>query len=412
MTHEDGTTPAVTIPTTSPPLRVRTSVPLAYAVHFTRDLFAPENELLAQVLAEGPEAAPQACLCFVDAGLHAAQPELLRSICEWFAAHAAHARLLHEPLVLPGGEAAKNSFEIPHKVLRLARQLHLSRQAHVLAVGGGAFLDAVGFAVALVHRGARLIRVPSTVLAQNDSGVGVKNGLNLGGVKNFLGTFAAPAAVLNDLALLRTLPTRDWIAGSAEAFKVALIRDRAFAEWLAQHAPAIPARDADVMAVLIRRCAELHVGHIMAGGDPFEQGQARPLDFGHWSAHKLETLSRHDLRHGEAVGLGIALDLLYAARLGFITQPEASRWLVALARAGLPLWHEVLAWCDPGGRPFVLCGIEEFREHLGGRLCLTLPGPIGARREIDRVDSGALAACLEQLRACARGGLAVAASGG
>ncbi|MFA4945039.1 MAG: 3-dehydroquinate synthase [Lentisphaeria bacterium] len=381
-----------------PPFRFRAAAPLQFAVHFTRGLFDPGNPLLGRTLREGPEPPPARWLCCLDAGLAAAQPELAARIRAYAAARP-ELELLHDPLLLPGGEAAKNSFEIPHKVLRLARRLHLSRQSHIVAVGGGAFLDAVGFAAALIHRGARLVRVPSTVLAQNDSGVGVKNGLNLGGSKNFLGTFAPPAAVLADFALLATLADRDWIAGIAEAFKVAVIKDAAFLEWLLAHAPALRRRDQAAMERLIHRCATLHLEHIAAGGDPFEQGNARPLDFGHWSAHKLESLTSHELRHGEAVALGIALDLLVAAELGFITAADARRVTAGLAAAGLPVRHEALGWTDPAGRPFVLQGIEEFREHLGGRLAITLPNPLGARREIGQLDEALLRRCLARLAA-------------
>ena len=219
----DLTPAAAAPPAVFPAFHFAAAAPLRYAVHFTRGVFAPENPLLEQVLAAGPEPAPQRFICALDAGLVAAQPDLATRIEAYAAAHAGTLDLVFPPLVLPGGEAAKNSFDVPHQLLRLARRLRLPRQSHLVAVGGGAFLDAAGFAAALVHRGMRLIRIPSTVLAQNDSGVGVKNGLNLGGVKNFLGTFAPPAAVLNDFDLLRTLPERHWCAGMAEAFNVPVV---------------------------------------------------------------------------------------------------------------------------------------------------------------------------------------------
>ena len=113
---------------------------------------------------------------------------------------------------------------------------HIDRHSFVIVVGGGAVLDAVGLVAATTHRGVRLIRVPTTVLSQNDSGVGVKNGVNLQGVKNFIGTFAPPFAVLNDSDLIKDLPPREKIAGLAEAVKVALIRDGVFFSWLETHA--------------------------------------------------------------------------------------------------------------------------------------------------------------------------------
>ncbi len=376
---------------------------LAYTVHFTRGVFDPANALLWKVMQASPEAAPQRALCFVDSGLAEANPALVPAIAHYFAAHARRICLLAPPAVLTGGEAGKNSFDVPQRVLGLARQVHLSRHAHVLAVGGGAFLDAVGFAAALVHRGARLLRVPSTVLAQNDAGIGVKNGINLGGVKNFVGTFAAPAAVLNDCDLLATLPDRDWTAGTAEAFKVAMIKDAAFLEWLLVHADSIRRRRGAGMEELVYRCACLHLEHIQTAGDPFEQGTARPLDFGHWAAHKLESLSNHELHHGEAVAIGVALDLLYAARLGFVTAEDARRALDGMRRMGLSLYHPALAWREPSGRFLVLNGVEEFREHLGGTLSLTLPKPLGRKTEVAAIDEELVAACIAELRELAAG---------
>src|SRR6185312_16684743 len=157
---------------------------------------------------------------------------------------------------------------------------------------------------------------PTTVLAQNDAGIGVKNGINAFGAKNMLGTFAAPFAVINDGRFLATLGERDRIAGMAEAVKVALVRDAKFFAWLRAAAPRLAAFDRDAVAQSIRRCAELHLAHIATGGDPFELGNARPLDFGHWAAHKLEVMTDHALRHGEAVALGMALDARYSVEAG------------------------------------------------------------------------------------------------
>ena len=378
-------------------LEVSAVAPFRYRVHFGRRLLDPGSPLLAATLAASPEAPPHGCLAFLDAGLVAARPELPGRVAAYFAAHADALRLLQPPLVLTGGEPAKNSFEIPHQVIRLARCERLSRQGHILAIGGGAFLDAVGFAAALIHRGVRLVRMPSTVLAQNDAGVGVKNGLNLDGLKNFIGTFAPPVAVLNDFDLLSTLTDRDWRAGIAEAFKVAAIRDAAFLDWLITAAPALRARDEAAMEKLVRRCAALHLDQIIGAGDPFESGSARPLDFGHWAAHKLESLSSHELNHGEAVAIGMALDLLYAAATGYLEAVAADRVISGLRAAGLPVWDMVAGRVAPDGRPLLLQGIEEFREHLGGRLNITLPSPLGHGCEVHELDEAILRRCLARL---------------
>jgi 3-dehydroquinate synthase len=191
---------------------------------------------------------------------------------------------------------------------------------------------------------------------------------------------------------------RDWCAGAAEAFKVACIKDREFVDWLVAKADSLRQRDQEAMESLIVRCATLHLAHIQSAGDPFEQGCARPLDFGHWAAHKLESLSNHELRHGEAVGIGIALDLLYAAELAFIPVADALRLIRALSRAGLPVWHETLDLRDPTGRRFVFAGIEEFREHLGGELTITLPRPLGQKTEVRELDEVLLERCLVTLK--------------
>ena len=382
-------------------LEVAADAPFRYGVHFGRGLLDPGSPVLAAALAASPEPPPHGCLAFLDAGLVAARPELPGCVTAYFSARAGRLCLLQPPQVLAGGEKAKNSFAVPRQVIRLARRERLSRHAHILAIGGGAFLDAVGFAAALIHRGVRLVRMPSTVLAQNDAGVGVKNGLNLGGLKNFLGTFAPPAAVLNDLDLLSTLADRDWRAGIAEAFKVAAIRDAAFLDWLLAAGPALRARDAAAMEKLVRRCAALHLNQIIGAGDPFESGSARPLDFGHWAAHKLESLSGHELNHGEAVAIGMALDLLYAVATGHLGAVDAGRVITGLRAAGLPVWHAAAAWPAPDGRPLLFQGIEEFRAHLGGRLNVTLPSPLGQGCEVHDLDEAVLRRCLSRLAAMA-----------
>jgi len=367
-----------------PRLSNRFRIPYAYEVCFGRDTLAAENPLLADEVAQVfGGSLPVPTLVFLDDGLAAAQPGLPARISAYAAAHADVFGLRGAPVILPGGESAKDGMGVCLHAVEAMRQAGICRQSCVLAVGGGAFQDAVGLAAALFHRGVR-----------------VKNGVNLDGVKNLLGTFAPPALVVNDLALLATVSDRDWIAGVAEAFKVALIRDADFAEWLVAHAAAIPRREEAVMAELVVRCASLHVRHIAAGNDPFEHGSARPLDFGHWAAHKLESLSGFTLRHGEAVAIGIALDLCHAARLGFVEPAASVRFIAALHRAGLPVWSDWLL-AETNGKRGVLAGIEEFREHLGGTLHITFPCPVGDKREIEELtDEDVLAAIgdLDRLR--------------
>jgi 3-dehydroquinate synthase len=267
----------------------------------------------------------------------------------------------------------------------------------VIAVGGGALLDLVGLAAATAHRGVRHVRVPTTTLSQADSSIGVKNGINAFGKKNFIGTFAVPWAVVNDSEMLASLPPRDKRAGYVEAVKVALIRDREFFEEIEGNAAKLREFEPAAMQRLIQRCAELHLDHIANSGDPFELGSARPLDFGHWSAHKLEQLSEYKLRHGEAVAIGIALDVVYARRMGLLAAKAADRILKLLETLGFDLYANELLHVDSEGALVVLKGLEEFREHLGGRLTVTLLNGIGRGIEVHEMHSATVVASIHEL---------------
>ncbi|QCG93669.1 3-dehydroquinate synthase [Azospirillum sp. TSA2s] len=383
----------------SPIIRQRFAVTFDYAVAFTRDAFDPANPTLADAMGTaGADPRPR-CLAFVDMGVLAGLPDLPEAIAAHFAARDDLPALVAPPRLLPGGEAVKNDPALIGQMHDAILGHGIDRHSYVLAVGGGAFLDAVGLAASTAHRGVRLVRMPTTVLAQNDSGVGVKSAINLNGAKNQIGTFAPPWAVVNDTAFLDSLPQRDRIAGMAEAVKVALIRDGAFFEWLERSADALTLFEPDAVAHLIRRCAELHMRQIAEGGDPFEQGSARPLDFGHWAAHKLETLSRNHLRHGEAVAIGIALDTRYSVLAGLLPEGEDLRVAVLLEHLGFRLWHPALARVDAAGRPQVLAGLEEFREHLGGRLTITLLAGIGRGIEVNAMDAALVESAIGWLSA-------------
>jgi 3-dehydroquinate synthase len=375
----------------------RITVPYAYDVAFTRGLFrAGDGPLGAFLERLGP--GPHRALVYVDDGLASAHPGLEGMITDWSASHRDLLDLATGPIRVPGGEKAKEGFGLVESVLGDIDRHGLCRQSLVLIAGGGAVLDAVGVAATLAHRGLRQVRLPSTVLAQADSGVGVKNGINLRGKKNFAGAFAPPAAVLCDLDLLDTLADRDWIAGTSEAFKVAIIKDARFLDDLRRNTPAVRQRDRDAMAWLVRRCAELHLDHIARSGDPFETGNARPLDFGHWAAHRAESLTGYEMRHGEAVAMGMALDCEIAGDLGLLDRDEVDLVIRSLAAMGLPVWHPVLEDRDPDGRRAILAGIREFREHLGGELCVTLPDGLGRKVEVNELDETLVEAAAVRLR--------------
>lgn len=357
------------------------AVPFSYTVAFTHDVFAAGNPLLANTLTSREPHRRHRALLVLDDGVDRAYPHLATKIRTYFSEYAPRVALVREPLVIPGGEICKNDPAVLAGLLDQLSATHMDRHAFVVALGGGAVLDVAGYAAAITHRGVRTVRLPSTVLGQNDSGVGVKNGVNAFGAKNYLGTFAPPFAVINDFDLLERLPARERIAGYAEAVKVALIRDERFFTWLEENAQALAEGKAEPLAKLVRRAAELHLRHIATGGDPFEQGSARPLDFGHWAAHKLETLTHHQLRHGEAVALGMLLDARHSVLTGRLSEADFERVAQLISALGLPTWHQALALREPRGALAILAGLEEFREHLGGDLTVTLLARLGRGEE-------------------------------
>jgi 3-dehydroquinate synthase len=362
---------------------VRKTIQVGYdlRVFFTENTFEPTNLILKQVLAGKPGQVKKVLL-ILDEALAQTQPALVHQIEHYFAAHANALKLVCRPLVIEGGERTKNSnFHVSEIHSHIDRH-HIDRHSYVIAVGGGALLDMVGFAAATAHRGIRHVRIPTTTLSQADSGVGVKNGINAFGKKNFIGAFAPPFAVINDFQLLVSLSSRDKRAGYVEAVKVALIRDKLFFESLERDVLALRDFDPEAMRRVIRRCAELHLDHICNSGDPFEFGAARPLDFGHWSAHKLEQLSEYQIRHGEAVAIGIALDVIYSRLRGFINAASAERVLELLEALGFELFASELLHVNSQNSLLVLDGLEEFREHLGGELTITLLKQIGKGFEV------------------------------
>jgi 3-dehydroquinate synthase len=263
----------------------------------------------------------------------------------------------------------------------------------------------------------RCVRLPTTVLSQDDSGVGVKSGINLFGKKNFMGAFMPPFAVVNDIKFMDTLPKRDKIAGLSEAVKVAVIRDAAFFRYLETHAARLAKGEVDALAYTIRRSAELHMEHMRTGGDPFEMGSARPLDYGHWTAHKMEAITHHRLRHGEAVAMGMALDTVYAVKRGLLKPEAGERVLKVMEAIGLSLWDEEYLTRDGSGELVVLQGLREFREHLGGELHITLLREIGQGFEVTEMDEATIVDAIHALQARADGwgngrGAPVAAAGG
>ncbi|MFM9097642.1 MAG: 3-dehydroquinate synthase [Phycisphaerales bacterium] len=361
-------------------------VPARHRVTFTRDVFDPGNPALAQALAGSAR-----CIAFVDAGVAEAHPQLAVALARSLVAHPGMPELCGVERV-PGGERAKAGMEVPDRVVRATVDHRIDRQSCVIAIGGGAVLDAVGFGAAIAHRGCRLVRLPTTVLSQDDAGMAVKNGINLGRRKNYVGTFAVPHAVICDEAFLESTPEWSWIGGFSEAVKIALLRDPALLARIERDAAGIRARDMLAAMPVIVRSAELHWRHIALGGDPFETRSARPLDHGHWLAHRLEGLTDGALPHGQAVAIGIAVDTAYAANAGILSAAEADRVMSVLRALSLPTSHPLLSEPDA-----LIAGLEEFREHLGGRLTITLLRAVGDPVDVHEVDERLLRGAIASL---------------
>ena len=366
------------------------TVSYSFPVIFTRDVFSVDNSVLADVMRQGGHVHNRA-LVVIDSEVARLNPGLLERISLYAEAHQSVLAFVAPPFMIRGGEICKHEPIEVERIHALVERHKIDRHSYIVAIGGGAVLDAVGYAAATAHRGVRLIRLPTTVLGQNDAGIGVKNGINAFRKKNYLGTFAPPFAVINDSAFLASLPQRDQLSGIAEAVKVALIRDRNFFDELYGERAALARFEPVAMERMIARCAELHLEHIAGAGDPFESGSSRPLDFGHWVAHKLEELSDNELKHGEAVAIGIALDSLYSHRSGLLAETDLYRILTLLETLGFDLYHPALSWLD------VETALGDFREHLGGELSIPLLESIGRKVETHEIDIALMKRCIAQL---------------
>lgn len=371
---------------------VRFDVPCVHRVRFTEDVLGREAPVLAEVLEPGAGPGTIARVqIWIDEHVAEARPDLPARLRQFVASHPDRLELAGNLQIVPGGEAIKNDIHILERMLKCIHAAELDRRSYVIVIGGGAVLDCVGFAAAIAHRGIRLVRLPTTTLAQADSGIGVKNSVNLFAKKNWVGSFAVPWAVINDQELLATLPDRDFRAGFSEAVKVSLLKDPAMFDRCCDQASRIAARDMTAAAPMIRDSAVWHLRHITEGGDPFEALEARPLDFGHWSAHKLEVLTDFEVSHGEAVGIGVALDTVYSAMAFDLPMPDAHRVLHSLLDLGLPIDHDALH------RDTIYAGLEEFRQHLGGRLTLTMLHAVGKPFEVHEIDHAVMHAASDYI---------------
>lgn len=356
-----------------------------YTTYFTHDVFDSANPILANVFEKRADNTPPRVIFIVEKSLcdifHALDSKIKSYSQIWKNSFAIAA----PTIFCEGTEECKN-MPFALDICRILGKYALCRQSYVVIAGGGAFLDAVSFGASLFHRGIRQVRIPTTVLAQCDSGVGVKNAINFDGKKNLLGVFDPPEAVINDAAFIERLPMREIVSGVAEAVKVAMIKDAAFFGWLVENASKIISRDISSIEYFIRESAKIHIRHIASGGDPFENGSARPLDFGHWSAHKLEMLSKGTLRHGEAVATGLLIDTKYAVLSSLVSEKVYLTLEKLCHTLKLPFASRELEMRTQTGEREVLQGIADFHEHLGGVLSITFPTGIGSSIELGNID--------------------------
>jgi len=364
-----------------------------HRVIFTRDAFSMDNTALADILAEG---GGRRALVFLESAVAASWKGLTDEIHAYFGKLDLDFRGLR---LFAGGEACKANEDLVREVWREIDLGHIDRHSYVLVIGGGAFLDAVGFAASTAHRGVRLVRFPTTTLSQDDSGVGVKSAINAFGKKNWIGNFSVPFAVINDFRFLETQDDETSLAGLIEAVKVALVKDGVFFAWIEKNAAALAKGEREPFEECVKRSALLHARHIALGGDAFETGSSRPLDFGHWAAHKLEALTNYQLSHAEAVSVGLALDTIYSRQIGLLDEAKAARVLAVLAALGLKTYHPALDWTDKKGQRRVLAGLDEFREHLGGELTVLLLSDIGKGTDIHEFEVDLLEKSIAELHA-------------
>ncbi len=358
------------------------SVPQVHRLRFTTDCLGDDFPVLTELL-EATSPAASRVQVWIDQGLVDWDSGLPLRIATKLK-QTAGIELVDDVQILPGGETVKNDAAYVEQLLQAFNRSELDRRSYVLAIGGGAVLDIVGFAAAVAHRGIRLVRLPTTTLGQADSGVGVKNAVNWFGKKNWKGTFATPWGVINDQELLKGLSDRDFCCGFSEAVKVALLKDRRYFDNLSEFAPQIASRTEPYAHQAIRQAVLLHLHHITHGGDPFEARQARPLDFGHWSAHKLEAITQYGLRHGEAVAIGVAVDVAYSHLRHGLPLSVVQQTLATLQHLRLPVWDTAL------DEEVIFDGLEEFRQHLGGELTITLIEQVGRPIDVHTIDRGAM----------------------
>ena len=293
----------------------------AYDVHIGPDLLPRAGALIAPLLRR-----PRVAV-ITDENVAALHLEGLR-------AGLAAAGITMEALTLPAGEGTKSWPHLTTCVEWLLAQ-KIERKDMVVALGGGVIGDLVGFAAAILRRGVRFVQIPTSLLAQVDSSVGGKTGINSPHGKNLIGAFHQPSLVLADTAVLGTLTPRDFLAGYGEVVKYGLLGDYAFFQWLEQNAPRAAAGDMQARIHAVTRSVQMKAEIVVR--DETEEGDRALLNLGHTFCHALESATGYSdrLLHGEGVAIGCALALELSARLGLCPQEDPSRLRAHLRAMGM-----------------------------------------------------------------------------
>jgi 3-dehydroquinate synthase len=287
---------------------------------------------------------------------------------------------------LPAGERSKSLAQV-QDILDWLLGRGIDRHSCIVAVGGGVCGDVAGFCASVMLRGVTFVQIPTTLLAQVDSSVGGKNGLNVPQGKNMIGTFYQPAAVVADMDVLRTLPRREFLAGYAEIVKIALIRDSAFFAWLEENSAGIWSGDQTILRHAIHTAISAKA-RIVEADEREESGIRALLNFGHTFGHALETACHYDgrLLHGEAVSIGMVLAFELSSRMGLCARTDVERVEEHLSAAGLPVR---MAMVDP----VIALSVQEIFEIMrrdkkseNGKVNLILAQAIGAAHLSDQVD--------------------------
>jgi len=361
------------------------SLSFNYPLVFTKNVFSASNATLDDVVNSllVDDKTPQKLIVVIDKKLLLHFPELRNNIDNKLSTLSQKIVPIMEFIQLVGSEKNKN-LDTVLSLVATFNDYALSRHSIVVVIGGGALLDIVGFACSIFHRGIRLVRVPTTLLSQADSGVGVKNGINHLNKKNLLGCFMPPSSIINDFSFIHKLPDREFFSALSECLKVSLIKDKAFFNDIESSVNLLNNRDSNTYERIIKHSAMIHLNHIVSSNDPFEQTNSRPLDFGHWLAHYIESKTNYLINHGEAVAIGIILDSYYSTNINLLTIDDFDR--IKTTFLNLDIIPQNTSFINDITIDDLSSALSEFAEHIGGELTITLPSSIGESIDVNYID--------------------------